>query len=379
MKEKIAIINATIVRPDHLIPNGTIVIEDGIIRDFGKKIDVTGMKTIDAAGAYVGPGLIDIHTHAGDGRFFSDDPVHAAKFVLKHGVTSVLPALYFGFTLEQYLEAIAKIDAAVAAGQFPNFGGYYMEGPYTNPKFGCERDKNPWRGAIDPDKYMPILEATKNTARVYCLAPERENIEQYVQDVKALNPKAVFSVAHSEAEPDQIEALMPYGLKLGTHHTNATGTLEKYPECRGVCVDETVNYNREIFAELICDSVGIHVAPYNLRLIRKIKGDDRIILISDTYVCDGPIPDGYEGVTDINFDHAGEIAGSNLTLDIACRNFMVHTGCSVCDAFRFASYNPAKLLGLRDLGEIKVGNRANLIMVDAWFGVQKVILNGAEV
>ena len=374
--KKYAIINATIVRPDHLIPNGTIIVEDGVIREFGKKVDISGLETIDAAGAYVGPGLIDIHTHAGGGVVFTDDPVPAGQFVLKHGVTTVMPALYFGFTKEQYLEAIEKIHGVVAAGQFPNFGGFYMEGPYLNPKFGCERDKNPWRGAIDADKYMDILEAVKDTARVYCVAPERENIEQYVLDAKRTNPKAVFSVAHSEAEPEQIEALMPYGLKLATHHTNATGTLEKYPECRGVCVDETVNYNREIFAELICDSVGIHVAPYNLRLIRKIQGDDRIILISDTYVCDGPIPDGYEGVTDINFDHAGEIAGSNLSLDVACRNFMVHTGCSVCDAFRFASYNPAKMLGLGNVGEIKVGNRANLVMVDAWFGVQKVILDG---
>ena len=197
---KYAIINATIVRPDHLIPNGTIVIEDGVIRDFGKKIDVSGMKTIDAAGAYVGPGLIDIHTHAGDGTFFTDDPVHAAKFVLKHGVTSVMPALYFGFTREQYLEAIAKIDAAVASGEFPNFGGYYMEGPYLNPKFGCERDKNPWRGPIDADNYMPILEATKDTARVYCVAPERENIEQYVTDVRLRELARVNVIAFCDAE-----------------------------------------------------------------------------------------------------------------------------------------------------------------------------------
>lgn len=373
---KYAIINATVVRPDHLIPNATIVIEDGKIAEIGKKINVEGLKTVDACGHYVGPGLIDIHTHAGGGKFFTDDPVHASRFTLEHGVTSVMPALYFSMNADQYVEAVAKIDAVVAAGQFPNFEGYYMEGPYLNPKFGCEREKNPWKGPVDVANYGKVIEAVKNTARVFCLAPERENIETFVKDAKAAIPNIVFSVAHSEAEPEDIEALMPYGLKLGTHHTNATGTLEKYPECRGVCVDETVNYNREIYAELICDSVGIHVAPYNLRLIRKIKGDDRIILISDTYVCDGPVPEGYDGVTDINFDHAGEIAGSNLTLDIACRNFMVHTGCSVCDAFRFASYNPAKLLGLRDLGEVKVGNRANLVMVDGWFGVQKVILNG---
>ena len=150
----------------------------------------------------------------------------------------------------------------------------------------------------------------------------------------------------------------------------------KYPECRGVCVDETVNYNREIYAELICDSRGIHVDPYMLRLVRRIKGDDRIILISDAYACDGPVPPGYEGVDDINFDHAGEIAGSKLTLDIACRNMIKHTGASLVDVFKFASYNPAMATGMLDRGEIAVGKRADLVFVDYKMGVHKVLLEG---
>ena len=58
---------------------------------------------------------------------------------------------------------------------------------------------------------------------------------------------------------------MPYGLKIGTHHTNATGDLPKYPECRGVCVDETVNYNREIYAELMA-----FIASHGLGARRRI-------------------------------------------------------------------------------------------------------------
>ena len=145
---------------------------------------------------------------------------------------------------------------------------------------------------------------------------------------------------------------------------------------RGVCVDETVNYNREIFAELICDSRGIHVDPYMLRLVRRIKGDDRIMLVSDACVFDGPTPDGYEGVTDICFDFEGEIAGSKLTLDVACRNMMKHTGASLVDVFNFASYNPAKCYGMTDRGEIAVGKRADLIVVNHKMHVETVILKG---
>ena len=159
---------------------------------------------------------------------------------------------------------------------------------------------------------------------------------------------------------------------------NATGRLEKYPECRTACVDETALYNDSIYTELICDKVGIHVAPYMLRLVKKIKGDDRIILISDAYVDYGPIPEGelYEGAYDINFDVSGEISGSKMLLDGACRNMMIHTGASLCQVFKYASRNPAMALGLCDRGEIRVGNRADLVLVDAEFNLKSVVLNG---
>ena len=149
-----------------------------------------------------------------------------------------------------------------------------------------------------------------------------------------------------------------------------------YPECRGVCVDETVNYNDGIYAELICDSRGIHVDPYMLRLVRKIKGDDRIILISDAYACDGPIPPGYDDVDDINFDHTGEIAGSKMTLDIACRNMIKHTGASLVDVFKFASTNPATVTGFTDRGIIAKGMRADLVFTDYKMKVSKVMMEG---
>jgi N-acetylglucosamine-6-phosphate deacetylase len=226
---------------------------------------------------------------------------------------------------------------------------------------------------------MPVLEAGAGFVRVWAVAPERENIMDFVTDAKRLDPTVRFAVGHSAAEPHQIEPIMPYGLCLGTHHTNATGTIVKYPECRGVCVDETVNYNSEIYAELISDSRGVHVDPYMQRLVRKIKGDDRIILISDATSGTGaPLP-GFEGVTDINFDHAGEIDGSNLTLNVACRNFMVHTGASVVDVFKMAAYNPAKVLGMTDRGQIAVGKRADLVFVDHKMDVKKVIFEGNEI
>lgn len=381
---KYAIVNTTIVMPDHLIPNGTIVIENDRIVDFGKgkKICTDGMEVIDAKGAYTGPGLIDIHTHADGVVNFHEDPARAAKTLLNHGVTSVLPTLYFNVPADELIRQAGVIRKTSDAGEADNIIGLYMEAPYMNPKFGANRENNPWKDDIAKERFAKLVDEIYDMVRVWCVAPERENILEFVKYAKAKNPNVVFSVAHSEAEPTDIEPLLPYGLKCATHHTNATGTLYKYPECRTACVDETALYNDCIYTELICDKIGIHVQPYLLRLVKKIKGDDKLILISDSFVEYGPIPDGelYEGADDINFDFAGEICGTKFQLDAACHNMMVHTGASMSQVFKYASLNPATMLGLQnELGSIGIGKKANLITVDHEFNIQSVYLNGNKV
>ena len=148
-----------------------------------------------------------------------------------------------------------------------------MEGPYLNPLYGCNKESYPWGEEIRPEDYLSLIDRVRGSAMVWALAPERKGIVEFARDVAQKISGIVLSVAHSEATPQQIAALMPYGLRLGTHHTNATGTLNKYPECRGVCVDEAVNYYDGIYAELIVDAHarsrvelivdahGIHVDP----------------------------------------------------------------------------------------------------------------------
>ena len=379
----IAIKNATLVMKDHLIPEAVLFIEDGKIAGFGEMRTTPipeGCEIIDAEGLYVGPGLVDIHSHAGNQVRFQHDPITAAEEHMSHGTTSVLATLGYRSTVPEYLEYFDRIRKAMATPEGANIAGIYMEGPYINPKFGSLRHLNPWTGAIVPEDYEPIIAGGVDMIRVWTVGPEREGIEEFVKAAKAANPDVIFTVGHSEASPQEIEALMPYGLCIGTHHTNATGDLPKYPECRGVCVDEAVNYNNNIYAELISDSMGIHVDPYMQRLIRKIKGDERIILISDQTDHKNPNPPGFEHVTDLNFtpmENGGiDISGSKLTLNVACRNYMKHTGASIVDAFHVASYNPAKVVGLTDRGEIRKGLRADLVICDHQMNIKSVILKG---
>ena len=79
---------------------------------------------------------------------------------------------------------------------------------------------------------------------------------------------------------------------------------------------------------------------------------------------------------DLNYDDAGS-GGSHLTLDNACRNLMKHTGYGLCHAIRFASINPARLLGIDgEVGSIAPGKKANLIVIDDQVQVQTVLFEG---
>jgi len=379
----IGIINATLVMPDHLIPDGVLLIENGKIADFDEARHLPipdGCRIVDAKGMYVGPGLVDIHSHAGGGFSFECEPEKAALHHLQQGTTSMLATLGTALTTTRYVEGIKKIRNAMDMPEGINIVGIHMEGPYINPAYGSGRHTTPWTGPICPADYEPILAEGADLIRTWTTGPEREGIEEFINSARAANPNIRFTVGHSEATPEQIERLIPYGLCICTHHTNATGTLPHRNGVRSVSVDETVNYNNAIYAELICDSAGVHVDPYMQRLIRKLKGPDRLILVSDQTAHNNPNPPGLEHVTDLNFtDIPGggvDISGSRLTLNAACRNMMIHTGASIVDVFRYASYNPSRAVGLLDRGEIRKGLRADLVICDHWMNIQSVFLKG---
>ena len=74
--------------------------------------------------------VIDIHTHADGDTFFTEDPVKAARTLLMHGVTDVLPALYFNMNADQLVEAVSTVRNAMQSGDADNIIGLYMESPY---------------------------------------------------------------------------------------------------------------------------------------------------------------------------------------------------------------------------------------------------------
>jgi len=377
----IAICNANLVGESDIQPNGVLLIEDKRITAIGSSFSIVippHATVFDAKGAYVGPGFVDIHVHGGGGAMLHSSPLVAASHFLSHGTTTLLAACYTDLDTAGMLDAISRVKEAMKDdGVGKIIGGLYMEGPYMNPKYGAQPEKNQWRGPIQAKQYEAFVEKAGNFAKVWVVAPERDGLIPFLNKVMEANPHAVVSVGHSEATPEEIMALKPYGLRLQTHSTNATGCLPTSKGTKGCGPDEACFLDDDIYAEVICDSQGIHVQPNMLKLILKIKGADKIVLISDSFVSEEPNPESLSHVTDLSFDANGNLCGSMLTLDVACRNMMRHTGCSMVDAFLMASRNPAHVIGMDDdIGTLAVGKKANLVLVDGEFHVKAIFLEG---
>ncbi len=376
-----AIKNARIVLEDGILDRGVILWDKGRIVAVGNEDEIEipqGTECMDAKGNLVGPGLVDIHCHGGNGFEFSQNPKEAGEYFLSQGTTTILATLYYTLGKEEFLSAI---DGTKQVMEGSNIAGFYMEGPYMNPKYGASPERNQWRGTIRREDYMELIERAGTHAKVWAVAPEREGIEAFVKDAKEKNPRATIAVGHSEASPKEVQALKTYGLCLETHCMNATGYPEReYLGTKNCGPDEACLMDSDMYAELICDSMGIHVPPDLLQYVLTLKGVDRVILISDSFVSEQPSPDHLSHITDLQFDENGNLSGSRLTLAVACRNMMHHCGCGMVDLFKMASRNPARVIGMEnEIGSIQVGKRANLIVIDDDFELHEVIFQGDKI
>ena len=258
---------------------------------------------MDAKGKYLGPGFVDIHVHGGGGHLFFQEPEGACEHFLKHGETTVLPTLYYDLSKPAFLESIDRIKACMETGRAGRaIGGFYMEGPYMNPKYGASAEKNKWRGKIKKEDYEELVDRAGALAKVWAVAPEREGLEPFLQYASEKNPGVTFSVGHSEATPEQIWQLKRYGIRLQTHCMDATGQTERMGGTRGCGPDEACMMDPEMYAELICDSHAVHVEPGLIRLILQNKGVDKVVLITDGFVSQEESPEHLRHITDLVFD-----------------------------------------------------------------------------
>ena len=376
-----AIVNANVVLENGIIWDGVILIAGERILRAGKAAEVEipeGAQIIDAKDAYVGPGFVDLHVHGGVGKNTMKDPKEAAEHFLKHGETTILATCSTKWEYEELMDAIRIVKEGMKT--VKTIKGIYMEGPYMNPNYGAAKGMITWNKEIREEEFKPLVDSLGKDVKVFAMAPEREEtLLPFLKYAREVNPDVVFSVGHSEATPEQVRALgSKYRPKLMTHIMNATGrSMKDSGGLRSCGPDEYCMSDPEMYAELISDSLGVHVRTEMQRLVLRNKGIERVVLITDSTATNNPPPEQYKHVKDVSFNALGRISGSKLTMDMACRNIMSHTNCGIAQAFKMASTNPARVIGMdQEIGSIEPGKLADLVFVDDRFNVKMVMQEG---
>ncbi len=380
------IINTNVILPDGIIFDGIVAVENDKIVNVCKAKDFTipcGAEIIDANGLYTAPGLIDIHNHGSENDFFVDNSSACVEHFVKHGETTILPTFYQTMSLEDMLGGAKKLKEFSKSGLGKAIKGLYMEGPFMRAS-GSNSQLFKWSGEISKEQYTALIDGIGDFVRVWAIDPDRSNIVDIMNYAKEKDANTVFALGHSGATSEQCEKVYNSNLKLQTHHGDS-GQAPRINQAKfGAGVDEYALCNQDMFIELICDESGIHLSPYSVRAAIKAKGIEKVILITDSFPKTGDYKnDESKGIkfgADLNYDANGLLAGSHLTLDNAVRNVMSYTGYGLSHAVRFATLNPAKLLGIdKDYGSVEVGKVADLILVDDKFSVKQVYLQGEKV
>ncbi len=373
--------NAQLVLESGILWDGALLLSDGRICAFGPERELerpVGAEAIDAGGAYVGPGFVDIHVHGGNGYATYQQTKEAADWFLDHGHTTFLPTPYYGMNFKEIMDGIACTKEAMQT--IPAIKGIYMEGPYTNPDYGALSDINPWRKEIPACEYEAMVDLGGQDIKVWTVSPDRKDLLPFLAYARKVNPNVVFAVGHCEATPMEIRALGKYRPTLMTHIFDATGRKPVFAGTRGYGPDEYSLKEPDVYCELISDSCCIHVHRELQQLVLHCKGVEKTVLITDSTVSDGANPPALAHIKDLNFDHNGGLCGSNLTLDQACKNIMAATNCGIAQAFLMAATNPARVIGMDDtIGSVGVGKNGDLVFVNDRFQVQRVLERGTIV
>lgn len=339
--------------------NGEItdmICENGIITDI-KKTDSDG---IDFKGQTIRAGLIDIHTHGAAGYDTMDGNIsETALFYAKNGITAFYPT-----TMTVDIEKIKNvINKPLEKNDGANICGYHLEGPYINEKYKGAQNSEFIRKP-DIDEFN-----TFKNVKIVTIAPEVEGAIEFIKKCDA-----VVSLGHSDSDYDTGIKAMENGAMCLTHTFNAMPPLHhRNPALIGAAAD------KNIYVQVICD--GLHIHPAAIRILYKIFGSDRMILISDsmraTGLSDGEYEFGGQTITVSNAvarTQDGAIAGSTSTL-MQCVNKAIEFGISPDEAYKMASETPAKLMGIKK-GLIKPGYDCDFIVLDDNGNLAATVVSG---
>ena len=381
-----------ILLKEGLCADKAVITADGIIQDIvaADAVDrYANAERIDLNGNFLLPGFIDIHVHGGGGADFMDGSVSAmllaAETHLRHGTTTIFPTTMSARfdKIEKTVLNYRQLSACEEASDI--LGGLHLEGPFINPKMGGAQR----RDLIYPPTEEMIKTIRRNSdaiARISC-APEIANV---LEMAETLAPFGIqFSLGHTAATYEQAELAVRAGFTSVTHLYSATSGFQKIDQKVHIGVTQAGYGIDELYVELIAD--GCHVPKELLRLVYRLKGADKICLVTDAMRAAGTnvtesflgeictenrviIDDGVAKLPD-----KSSFAGSIATMDKAFRFAVCDVGLPIEDVSKMMSLNQAKLMKIdRKKGSIAKGKDADFVVLDDGFNVAGVYVRAVK-
>lgn len=387
-KPQIKISNGQIITPDRIIPNGSVLISDGIITAVADHdLIASGAVTLDAGGRFISPGFIDIHVHGGGGHDFMDNTVEAfleiAKTHARFGTTAMYPTTLTGPT-EDIVKTLETFDEALPLNtDGAQLMGVHLEGPYFAMNQRGAQDPK-WIRDPDPREYEYILSRSSSIKR-WSAAPELKGAISFARYVRSKG--IIVSLAHTDAIYEEVIEAFENGYTLATHLYSGMSGVTRRNAFRYAGVIESAFIIDEMNVEIIAD--GIHLPAPLLKLILKIKGSDKIALITDAMRA-AAMPPGesvignlHTGLKVIVEDGVSKLpdrssfAGSVATADRLVSTMINIAGVSLPDAIRMITMTPASIMNISERkGSLTVGKDADIVIFDENISIYSTIVNG---
>ena len=365
------------------ILSGYVYFDNGIIVEVSDR-ELPFIEEYDATGLYVSPGFIDIHTHGGGGFAFEgnvEDVIGGCNFHLTHGTTSICPTISAA-PFESMARSVENIALAKASGRVKsNIIGAHMEGPYLSLEHIGAQCADHITPPIERDYTSLIKNHGKDIAR-WTYAPENDKGARFA---KYLSNHSILPCAgHTNAIYSDMTEAMDSGCRLITHFYSCMSTVTRDHGFRRLGVIETGYLEDQLFVEMIAD--GKHIPPELIRLMYKIKGSERIVLVTDslalagTDVVHGKMQDTEfiieDGVCKL-LDRSA-FAGSIATADRLVRVVTEEADIPLTDAVKMITETPAEIMDLNK-GRLEPNRDADIVIFDEDIEIKKVFVMGNEV
>lgn len=377
--------NANVITSEAVIENGFCAYSDGVIDYVGSE-PVAADTVIDAEGGYLVPGFIDIHCHGGDNLEFMDASVEEigriAEFHKSHGTTTLFATTLAADETET-IEALDRLTEYKRRKPSSTLYGVHLEGPWLNPA-QCGAQNTSYMKLPNAEQLRDLKKKYPFIYKVGA-APELEGGDKFGEVGRELG--IVMSPAHTDGTFTDMENALKHGYSIMTHLYSGMKGTERKNAFRVAGAVEAGLYFDEYSVEIIAD--GRHLPPELLRYIYKLKGADRICMITDAIRAAG-LPNGAttkigsleRGLDVVVEDDVAKLpdrqafAGSTATTDRLFKTMARALNADaekLVDVVKMSSLTPARVMGLCDRGEIAAGKRADLVILTPELDVSLVI------